>query len=128
MVYKPSLEIKGSKSEIVIPRGTSVGMTSVLIHHNPELFPRSREFNPNRWLDEKGDRDRLLKKYILSFSRGSRQCIRINLAYAELFMVTGLLLRRLGPQLSLYKTGLEDVEILHDCFIPLPKINTEGVR
>ncbi|KAI1281075.1 putative cytochrome P450 [Xylaria sp. FL0933] len=128
MVYKPSLGIQESKSDIIIPRGTPVGMTSVLIHHNPELFPRSREFDPSRWLDAEGNRDRSLEKYILSFSRGSRQCIGINLAYAELFMVTGLLLRRLGPHLSLYKTELDDVEILHDCFVPLPKLDTKGIR
>jgi hypothetical protein len=51
-----------------------------------------------------------------------------SLAYAELFMVTGLLLRRLGPRINLFETGLEDVEILHDCFVPLPKLDTKGIR
>ncbi|KAI1380471.1 putative cytochrome P450 [Hypoxylon crocopeplum] len=128
MVYRPSEGVSASESEYVIPKGTPVGMTSVLVHHNPELFPRSDDFDPTRWLNAEGERDRSLEKYILSFSRGSRQCIGINLAYAELFMVTGLLLRRLGPRLRLYETGIDDVKILHDCFVPLPKLDTKGIR
>ncbi|KAI0550319.1 putative cytochrome P450 [Xylaria curta] len=128
IVYRPSNEYPASKSEYIIPQGTPVGMTSVLVHHNERIFPHSKEFDPTRWLDGKGKRDRSRDKYILSFSRGSRQCIGINLAYAELFMVTGLLLRRLGSRLDLYETGLGDVTILHDCFVPLPKLDTKGIR
>ena len=70
----------GSVQEISydIPAGTPVGMTSVMIHMNPELFPRPREFDPERWLDANGKRDRSLEKYLLSFSKGSRQCIGIK--------------------------------------------------
>ncbi|KAI1328950.1 putative cytochrome P450 [Xylariaceae sp. FL0255] len=128
MIYKPSQGRFGPKAEVVIPQGILVGMTSVLVHHDPEVFPDSQKFGPSRWLDKNGNRDRSLDKYILSFSRGSRQCIGINLAYAELFMVTGLLLRRLGPHLKLYQTGLDDVQILHDCFVTLPKLDTKGIR
>ncbi|KAI1818677.1 putative cytochrome P450 [Poronia punctata] len=128
MVYQPASDVSAPKSEYVIPRGTPVGMSSTLIHHDEKLFPHSKEFDPTRWLDAQGRRDRSREKYILSFSRGSRQCIGINLAYAELFMVTAILLRRLGPRLSLYETGLDDVEILHDCFVPLPKLDTKGIR
>ncbi|KAI6091573.1 putative cytochrome P450 [Hypoxylon rubiginosum] len=128
MLYRPSDAVSATKLEYVIPRGVPVGMTSVLVHHNPKLFPRSTEFDPKRWLDSEGKRDRSLEKYILSFSKGSRQCVGINLAYAELFMVVGLILRRLGPRLRLYETGLDDVEILHDLFVPIPKLDTKGIR
>ncbi|KAI0448951.1 cytochrome P450 [Xylaria acuta] len=128
MVYRPSNEISASKSEYVIPEGTPVGMTSVLVHHNDKIFPRSKEFDPNRWPGSEGKRNRSREKYILSFSRGCRQCIGINLAYAGFFMVTGLLLRRLGSRLDPYETGLEGVEILHDCFVPLPKLDTKEIR
>jgi cytochrome P450 len=78
MIYRPSKEVSASKSEYVIPQGTPVGMTSVLVHHNEKLFPHSKEFDPTRWLDAEGKRDRSREKYILSFSRGSRQCIGIK--------------------------------------------------
>ncbi|KAI0139140.1 putative cytochrome P450 [Hypoxylon sp. NC0597] len=128
MRYRPSDAVSASRSEYVIPPGIPVGMTSVLLHHNPNLFPRSTEFDPRRWLDGQGGIDRTLEKYMVPFSRGSRQCVGINLAHAELFMVTGLLFRRLGPHLKLYETGLDDVEILHDFFMPTPKLGSKGIR
>ncbi|OTA59659.1 putative cytochrome P450 [Hypoxylon sp. EC38] len=128
MLYRPSDAIGASKPEYVIPSGIPVGMTSVLLHHNPKLFPRSEKFDPQRWLDAQGRIDRTLEKYMVPFSRGSRQCVGINLAHAELFMVTGLLFRRLGPHLKLYETGLDDVEILHDFFMPTPRLDSKGIR
>ncbi|OTA89496.1 hypothetical protein M434DRAFT_79252 [Hypoxylon sp. CO27-5] len=128
MLYRPSDAIGASKPEYVIPSGIPVGMTSVLLHHNPKLFPHSEKFDPQRWLDAQGKIDRTLEKYMVPFSRGSRQCVGINLAHAELFMVTGLLFRRLGPHLKLYKTGLDDVEIRHDFFMPTPKLDSKGIR
>lgn len=56
-----------------IPAGTPVGMTSVLMHHNETIFPDSRSFVPERWMGE-GAAKRL-ERYMVSFSRGSRQCI-----------------------------------------------------
>lgn len=59
-----------------IPKGTPVGMTSTLIHQNPEIFPEPYEFVPERWLDP-AERQRL-EKYLVPFSRGSRQCAGIK--------------------------------------------------
>jgi hypothetical protein len=39
-----------------------------------------------------------------------------SLAYAELYMVFGLLIRRMGSSMSLFGTGKEDVEIHYDRF------------
>ncbi|KAL4732999.1 cytochrome P450 [Aspergillus similis] len=114
--------------EYEIPKGTPVGMTSALIHTNPELFPDPHEFKPERWLDGAGKRHHSLDGYLLSFSRGSRQCIGINLAYAELYMGLGLLIRRLGHRLELFETTREDVEIHYDRFLPTPKDGTQGIR
>lgn len=59
-----------------IPKGTPVGMTSTLIHQNPDIFAHPLEFVPERWLDPK-ERQRL-EKYLVPFSRGSRQCAGIK--------------------------------------------------
>ncbi|KAJ6092288.1 cytochrome P450 [Penicillium canescens] len=111
-----------------IPKGTPVGMTATLIHTHPDLFPNPLTFQPERWLDEHGQRQRALDGYLLSFSRGSRQCVGINLAYAELYMGIGLLVRRLGGRMQLFETTKEDVEIHYDRFVPTPKDGTKGVR
>ncbi|OTB00292.1 hypothetical protein M426DRAFT_267883 [Hypoxylon sp. CI-4A] len=128
MLYHPSNLVKSSKSEYVIPQGTPVGMSSALIHHNPDIFPRSNEFDPSRWLDEKGNIDHSLDKYMISFSKGSRQCVGMNLAYAELFIATGLIFRRLGSRMKLYETDHSDIEMMHDYFVPVPKLDSKGVR
>ncbi|KAL4998500.1 cytochrome P450 [Aspergillus recurvatus] len=119
---------KGRWVEYEIPKGTPVGMTATLIHTNPELFPDPHDFKPERWLDGAGKRHHALDAYLLSFSRGSRQCIGINLAYAELYMGLGLLIRRLGDRLELFETTSADVEIHYDRFVPTPREGTQGIR
>jgi len=116
------------ETEYEIPAGTPVGMTSVLIHHHPDLFPDSKEFIPERWLDEKGQRQRDLDGYIISFSKGSRQCLGINLAYAELFMALAAVVRKLGDRMELFETTAEDVVIHHDGFLPFVKPGSKGIR
>ena len=49
----------------IIPPGTSTGMTAVLVHSNPEIFPEPHEFKPERWVENPR-----LDKYLLSFSKG----------------------------------------------------------
>ncbi|MCJ1353396.1 MAG: hypothetical protein MMC33_003382 [Icmadophila ericetorum] len=59
-----------------IPRGTPVGMTSTLIHQNPDIFPQPLEFIPERWLDQQEGKQ--LERYLVPFSRGTRQCAGIK--------------------------------------------------
>jgi hypothetical protein len=54
---------------------TPVGMTSLLMHHNEEIFPDSQSFIPERWMDP--EQRKHLEKYLVAFSKGSRQCIGI---------------------------------------------------
>ena len=59
----------------VIPKGTPVGMTSVLVHNNSAIFPDPQRFHPERWL---GISAAHLKRYFFSFGRGSRSCLGIK--------------------------------------------------
>ncbi|QDS67654.1 hypothetical protein FKW77_004780 [Venturia effusa] len=124
-----------------IPRGTPVSMTQMFIMQDPTIFPRPREFIPERWLDDpelRGDRftdtnfppPRLAKKFLVPFSRGSRACLGMNLAYAEIYLTIGtLLLRRpAGLVFELFETDGRDVETVHDFFNPCPRLDSEGVR
>lgn len=65
----------GEGKRWVIPAGTAVGMSAYHVHHDEGVFPRSREYVPERWLDGEGGRERGLEGALLSFSKGSRQCI-----------------------------------------------------
>ena len=74
-----------------IPPGMLVGMSSPLVHMNPEISSDPHTFAPERWL---GPDPENLQEYTLSFSKGSRACLGINLAYAELPVVIAVIMRR----------------------------------
>ncbi|EER24680.1 Cytochrome P450 family protein [Coccidioides posadasii C735 delta SOWgp] len=107
-----------------IPAGTPVGMTSVMMHHNEDIFPDSYNFVPERWLDP--DRRKYLERYLVAFSKGSRQCVGINLARAELLLAISKIFREL--KFELFETTREDVTLKHDLFLPFPKVGSKGVR
>lgn len=108
----------------VIPPGTPVGMTSIFMHDNPENFPSPQVFNPDRWL--KPDSERRLGKYLVNFSKGTRSCLGINLAKAEIYLTLAAVFHRFD--MELYETDRSDVDIVHDYFNPSPKDDTKGVR
>ncbi|TVY67437.1 Cytochrome P450 monooxygenase sdnE [Lachnellula suecica] len=128
-----TLVFNDGKKDWFIPPGTPVGMTSVQIHHDESIFPESRKFLPERWIDNPR-----LFKYVLSFSKGTRQCVGINLAYAELYVVLARMFRGYGSKetrfeddvgyLELFETTAEDVELTRDIFIPVAKAGSKGVR
>jgi cytochrome P450 len=49
-------------------------MSAALAHHDERFFSNSHEFQPERWIDEKGETDRSAEKGMLPFSKGSRSC------------------------------------------------------
>ncbi|KAF2013468.1 cytochrome P450 [Aaosphaeria arxii CBS 175.79] len=121
--------------EWVIPPKTSVSMTSVQVHCNEDIFPESRKFVAERWLGEEGKR---LDKYLTAFSKGSRNCLGINLAYGELYLTLAYLWRNWGSRkatfgddvgiLELFETTVRDVEMEADHFIPTPQKGSKGIR
>lgn len=108
----------------VIPTGTSVGMTSVLLHHNEDHFPDSYDFVPERWLGEDGKK---LEKYMVAFGKGGRICLGMNQAFGILRLVLAQMWRlwasedvKIGDEIgkiALYNTTAEDVEVVGDFFI-----------
>jgi cytochrome P450 len=63
------------KTEWLIPRGTPIGMTSMINHWDEDLFPEPDEFRPERFLLDHGERNFRLKEKLISFGKGSRVCI-----------------------------------------------------
>ena len=94
------------------------------MHQNESIFPKPLEFIPERWLD-RAERIRL-EKYLVPFSKGSRQCLGINLAKAEIYLGLAMVHRRF--EMQLFETTREDVEVKRDLFLPLPKAGSKGVR
>ncbi|KAI4263865.1 MAG: hypothetical protein L6R42_001012, partial [Xanthoria sp. 1 TBL-2021] len=71
MVY----EAASGDARHVIPRGYAVGISAYLVHSNEDLFPNASKFIPERWLDEKGQRNTGLERRLLVFGWGSRRCV-----------------------------------------------------
>jgi Cytochrome P450 len=124
-------------------------MTTPWIHLNPDLFPDPLTFNPQRFIDNPR-----LKRYIMAFSQGSRQCLGMQLAYAELYLVLAGVWRRFGSmnlesdmtaeehakhgiaagihcpsgRFELFETDSRDVEMEYDLFVPYGKKDSKGIR
>lgn len=80
-----------------VPGGTVVGMSAVFMHNDASVFHEPHAFKPERWL---GPNAKELEKYLVSFSRGPRSCLGINLAHCELYMSFATLVRRFEMSLD----------------------------
>ncbi|KAL8663897.1 MAG: hypothetical protein Q9202_003446 [Teloschistes flavicans] len=109
----------------VIPAGVPVGMSAYFQHRDARIFPRPDDFIPERWLDNVTPQ--MLHNYI-PFSRGSRYCLGMNLAYCELNFILSALFRPGGLSFDLYETDETDVKPAHDLIVPLPKLESKGTR
>lgn len=112
----------------VIPPNTPVGMDAYHCHMNETIFPEPLMFRPERWLGNPTGPDGLrpLSNYMVSFSRGARNCLGINLAWMELYVGLATVFRR--HDLALFDTSTEDVEFVIDMVRPMPKRDSKGVR
>ena len=106
-----------------IPKLTPVSMSTLHIHDNPTLFPDPRSFQPERFIKQPQ-----LKKYVNSFSRGTRQCLGINLAYAEFYMALTAIFTPGRFKFELFETDISDVETKHDFLIAFPRLDSKGMR
>ncbi|KAJ9602459.1 hypothetical protein H2200_013002 [Cladophialophora chaetospira] len=104
-----------------IAPGTAVSMSPWMVTMNEKVFPDSMTFNPERWVGNKE-----LRRYQVTFGKGRRACLGINLAYAELLFAVAMIFRNL--ELELFETTWEDVEIVHDFFVSMPRLDRKGVR
>lgn len=116
-----------------IPPGTPVSMTSLLVLQDPTLFPNPEQFRPERWIENPR-----LDRYQVAFNKGTRICLGINLAYAELYLMLAGIFRSYGSvafslpgdvgRLELFETDVSDVACVRDGLVPLPKADSKGVR
>lgn len=108
---------------LTIPPGTLIHMTTLLIHENEHIFPESRVFNPERWLDGKGQQP---QRYLVPFARGTRACLGINLAWAELYLIVATIFRRFNFDVS----GVvreRDVDVAADMIMGVSAPESPGI-
>lgn len=116
-----------------IPAGTGFSMAAYYVLSNSTIFPSPDIFNPSRWLADpvtgelpKAPNGKLLTRYLVTFSRGTRRCLGINMAYAELYTVIANVFRKCD--LQLHETTLKDVSFYKENFLPAPYPDSKGVR
>ncbi|KAN0093577.1 cytochrome P450 [Hyaloscypha variabilis] len=111
--------------EWVIPFRTPVSESGYFILMNETIFPEPSKFRPERWLKD-SKYNRSLEKYLVNFGKGTRQCVGMNLAYAELYLTIARVSRKY--ELEFFETTIEDIEMAHDFFAPVPRLDSKGVR
>ncbi|KAI1194273.1 cytochrome P450 [Nemania serpens] len=111
-----------------IPPGTPVSMDQYHMHTNERVFPDPNVFRPERWLgDAKGpDGVKPLANYLTTFGRGTRMCLGLNLAHAEIFIGLATLFRR--HELELFETTRRDVDFHTEYLKAAPWPGSKGVR
>jgi cytochrome P450 len=72
----------------LIPAGTAISASTVLVHSDPELWPEPHAFRPDRFLHT-----RPRPNVYLPFGGGSRRCIGATFARFEACVMLGTLLR-----------------------------------
>lgn len=110
--------------EYTVPPNYAISMDPVHMHHNEEVFPESHKFKPERWLGDPAAMKKL-QRYNITFSRGTRQCLGMNLAWAELYLLLSTLFRRY--EMELWETDKNCVEVEAEFFLPKMR-NGEGVK
>lgn len=100
------------------------------MHHNELLYPDSFSFVPERWLGKPYAphpySSSPLKRYMVSFGSGTRNCLGTNLAMAEITIALVTLFRR--SEWDLYETTYGDVRIVRDAIAPDVSEASKGIR
>ncbi|GKT42503.1 N-acetyltryptophan 6-hydroxylase ivoC [Colletotrichum spaethianum] len=133
---------KARGSTLRIPPGTAVGMSTYKTQTDPSIYFDPFGFHPERWVEE-GER---LERYLTVFCGGTRVCLGMALAQAELYLMLAKLFRRWGGGgivdgsgegdlrrgdvgvLKIFKTTVRDCEMAADYFIPIPYKGSKGIR
>ncbi|HEY2766706.1 MAG TPA: cytochrome P450 [Solirubrobacteraceae bacterium] len=76
--------------DYVLPAGTAIGVSILLLHHREDLYERPFEFRPERWADRKPGTYEWIP-----FGGGTRRCLGAQLAMAEQRVVLATMARRL---------------------------------
>ncbi|KAI1853974.1 hypothetical protein JX266_001115 [Neoarthrinium moseri] len=111
--------------QYTIPTGIPVGMSSYLMQSDPDVYSSPSEFIPERWI---GEVTPAMNRNYVPFAKGSRNCLGIHLAMAEVTYALAALFRPNGPKLELFETDETDVRMVHDFMVATAKVDSKGIR
>jgi cytochrome P450 len=111
-----------------IPSGTPVSQDTYHMHTNEHVFPDPDNYRPERWLGNPNGPDgvKQLNRYMVAFGRGARMCLGMQLAYAGIYLMIAMLMRRFD--MELFETSRADVDFYYDWVVPHARLDSNGVR
>ncbi|KAK4069632.1 hypothetical protein Purlil1_13680 [Purpureocillium lilacinum] len=101
-----------------IPPGTPVSQSTYFVHTDPAIFPNPHSFNPNRWI-KAAEEGFPLNKFLVCFTKGSRQCIAIQMAFTILYLTIARLVQTFD--MDLHETTMDAVKVHHVRVLGYPK-------
>lgn len=107
-----------------IPPGTPISMSLRDVHLDQLVFQNPHHFQPERWLGENSKKD--LRRFLVPFGKGTRSCLGMHLALAELYLTIGNLFHRFD--MELYDTDEKEIRLTHDFFSLDASKEAEGLR
>lgn len=125
ILIAPAEDLKYGE-DFIIPRGTPVSMTLQDVLYDPKVFPEPDVFRPERWIEAAERRERL-DRFLVTFSKGTRACVGMNLSTSELYLGTAALVKRFDLELEDFVFE-RDLKTVRDNFVGAPSFESRGVR
>ena len=127
--YKIEVQRGDKTNEVLIPKGTTISCLPYAMHRQEEIFESPHSFNPERWLQYKGEnaadfKERISKqqRFMMPFGKGIRLCLGMNLALLEIKFTLANLYWHAQSQISDTWCKIED-KTPNGCPIRLGKGN-----
>jgi cytochrome P450 family 4 len=86
-----------------IPKGTTVIVDTINMHHNPELYPEPLEYRPERFLGK------IAPFTFLTWSAGPRNCVGQKFAIVMLKTIISTILRKYRIESLIPRTEMKPV-------------------
>lgn len=82
-----------SGTEHYLPGGTSVSSSVYMMHYDNSVFDDPETFDPQRWLVKDTKLLQRRERQLVPYSSGSRSCLGLNMAQAELYVCIATFIR-----------------------------------
>ncbi|GKZ32115.1 hypothetical protein AbraIFM66950_001254 [Aspergillus brasiliensis] len=76
-----------------IPGNTTISVPTYAVHRDPDIFPDSEAFRPERWLEDE-EQVKQMRAVFIPFSSGARACIGRNITFIEQQILVATLVHR----------------------------------
>lgn len=110
---------------IKIPKGTTMSQSGYLLHMDPTVFTEPEVFRPERFLGD-GPGVAEAKRQMVPFGKGTRMCVGLNLAWAELYLTVAVLIATVD--LELVGTTARDATVMEEFFLGSLPRDSKGIR